>query len=385
MNKKPKLCVIINLALSLTLFRKQWVFWNENGYEVHCIAGPGEDHHETIRNMGVKMHVVYMERYPSPLKDLVSLIKLWWVLLWNRFDLIHISTPKASFLGVIASRLSFHNRIIYLVRGRAYENMTGIKRKMMNACEWLTCHLSTVVMPICHELGEILVKEKLCSPKKIVVVGSGSSAGVSLEKFSRTEENMKEGLVIREQFGIKPADLVILFVGWLRRDKGVNELIHAFKELCKIYPKLHLFFQGEFEYSDPLDEDVLNYIESNPRVHRRAWSPHPASAYCAADMVAFPSYREGFGNVAMEASAMELPVVASDIMGCRESVKNGITGLLVPKGDAVALEGALKGLIDDPQLRDRLGQAGRHRVEKEFRQEIVWQGHLDKFMWLIKN
>lgn len=382
---KPRLCVIVNPSFALTLLRKQFSFWTESGFEVHCITGPGSEEHENARKRGLKTHVVPMERYPSPLKDTISLICLWWFLLWNRFDLIHVSTPKASFLGALAARLSGHKKILYLLRGRPYEHMTGWRRKIMNACEWLTCHLAYRVMPICHELGQVVANEGLCPACKIHVIGSGSSAGVDLSRFTRTEQNIAVGRDIRKQFNISRDDLVILFVGWLRKDKGTNELVHAFEPLAKEYPNLHLLLLGNPEPSDPLEPDVTECIEKHPHIHHLPWRVEPAGIYAAADIVAFPSYREGFGNVPMEASAMELPVVASNIMGCRESVKDGVTGLLVPCADAQALKDALKKLIDEPDLRRELARNGRDRVQREFRRELVWQGHLELFRELLEK
>jgi len=366
------------------LYRKQLLYLLERGFDVHAIAGPGPEH-DIVREMGVKTYVVPMERNPSPIKDLISLARLWWVLLWNRFDIIHVSTPKASFLGALASWLSGHRRLIYTLRGRPYEHMTGWRRRLMNGCEWLTCHLACRVVPICYELGQVVVEEGLCPAHKICVIGSGSSAGVDLSRFTRTEENIHIGQNIRRQFGIAVDDLVILFVGRIRRDKGTNELVTAFESLAEEYLNLHLLLLGKYEHSDPLEDSVVSLIESHPRIHHLPWRLEPAPIYTAADIVAFPSYREGFGAVAMEASAMELPVVASDIMGCREAVKNGLTGLLVPRADVQALKDALKKLIDAPELRRELARNGRNRVEREFRQELIWQGILEQYHSLLVN
>lgn len=382
--RRKRLCVIINLAFGFSMLRKEWKYYMEHGFDVLGISGPGPEHHKIVQEMGMKIHVVPIERYPSPLKDFISLIHLWWFLLWHRFDIVHVSTPKAGLLGALAARLSGHSRLIYVVRGRAYENMTGLRRKLMSFFEWFTCLLARRVIPICHKLSEVIVKEGLCSARKIRVIGSGSSRGVDLEQYTLTEEAIAAGKSVRRGLGISEDGLVILSVGWLRRDKGINELISAFDSLAEQYPNIHLILLGNYELTDPLEPEVVFSIGNHLRIHHLPWRNEPVGVYAASDILAFPSYREGFGTVAIEASAMELPVVASDIMGCREAVKDGVSGLLFPMADAKALEKVLKRLIDEPSLRKELGQNGRNRVEKEFRNEIIYEGMLEQFHEILK-
>jgi len=380
-----RLCIIVTASVSLYgLYRSQWSYWIEQGFDVHGVAGPGPEH-EMVRQMGVTTHAIPMERNPSPFKDLLSLIHLWWFLLFNRFDIIHVSTPKASLLGALAARLSGHRRLVYTLRGRAYENMTGLRRKLMTTCEWIVCRLAARVIPICRELGQAVVQEGLCPPDKIHFIAKGSSNGVDLDRFAQTDQNVRAGREIRQQLGIADDDLVVLFVGWLRRDKGINELVQAFQKLSAPYPGLHLLLLGQYEASDPLQQQVVRSIENHPRIHHLHWRSEPAPVYAAADIVALPSYREGFGTVAIEAAAMELPVVATDIMGCREAVENGNTGLLAPPRDVEALAAALRRLIEDPALRVRLGRAGRRRAELSFRQELVWQGIAELYEQLLSS
>jgi len=382
--RRKRLCVIINLAFGFSMLRNEWKYYMEHGFDVLGISGPGPEHHKIVQEMGMKIHVVPIERYPSPLKDFISLIHLWWFLLWHRFDVVHVSTPKAGLLGALAARLSGHSRLIYVVRGRAYENMSGLRRKLMSFCEWFTCLLARRVIPICHELSEVIVKEGLCSVRKIHVIGSGSDRGVDLKQYTLTEEVIAGGKSVREELGIGNGELAILCVGWLRRDKGTNELIRAFNSLAEQYPNIHLILLGNYELTDPLEPEVISSIENHPRIHHLPWRNEPVRVYAASDILAFPSYREGFGAVAIEASAMELPVVASDIMGCREAVKDGVSGLLFPMANAKALEKVLKRLIDEPSLRKELGQNGRNRVEKEFRNTIIYKGMLEQFHEILK-
>lgn len=383
--KKPRLCIIVHPPIALTLLRKQWTFWQDHGFEVSCISGPSPEEHEKVRQMGVRTFVVPMERYPSPFKDIVSLARIWWLLLWHRFDIIHVSVLKSSLLGAVAAFLTGHRRIYYLVRGRTYENMTGCKRRLMNVFERVICRIATVVVPICHELGDVLVEEKLCKRSKIRVLKSGSSAGIDLSRFTRTPENIIQGKEIRTEYGILDSDIVILAVGWIRKDKGTNELITAYNRLSEEYPNLHLMLLGNYEPTDLPEKNVIEIIEKHPRIHHVKWRTEPVPVYATADILAFPSYREGFGNAAMEGSAMELPVVTSDIMGCREAVKNGVTGILTPLADADALYENLKKLIDNPDLRTKLAQGGRQRVEQEFKQELIWEATKDLFDELLEK
>jgi len=380
-----RLCIIVTASVSLYgLYRKQWLYWTKQGFDVHAIADAGPEH-KTVREMGVTTHSIPMVRNPSPLKDLVSLVRIWWFLLWHRFDIVHVSTPKAGFLGAIAARLSRHKRLIYTIHGRCYENMTGWRRKVISGCDWLSCHLAQCVMPVCHELGQAMVNEGLCPSHKIHVVGSGSCNGVDISQFTRTKENVANGQDIRRQFGIAEDDLVILFVGWLRREKGINELVNAFESLAKEYPKIHLLLLGNFEPSDPLEPGVVSSIKNHPRIHCLPWCWDPVPVYAAGDIFALPSYREGLPSVALEASAMELPVVATDIMGCREAVKDQVIGLLVPPADTKAIENGIKRLIEDPALRNKLGINGRDRVLREFRQEAIWAGILEQYQKLLSR
>jgi len=383
--RKRKICVVIGTAMVLnSLYKGQFKFLMDNGFEITGLAPKGIEH-EWLRNDGIKTKVILLKRLPSVFHDTLSVVQLTWFFLFNRFDIISISTPKAALVGAIASFITFHKNVIYTQRGRVYENTTGFKRFFYESIERFIFKVSKKIFCISHELKDEFVLKKYCSPNKIFVINSGSSNGVDLQIFTKNPVNIKEGSSIREKFGLKPEDILILYSGRLRKDKGINELVYAFLDLTKSYSNLYLLLQGRFEEIDPINSDVKREIENNRKVFTEPWSKLIDKYLAAADIFAFPSHREGFGNVAIEASAMELPVVGFNVTGCRESINNGISGILVEPISSNSLKNGLEQLIINPDLRKKLGENGRKWVEKEFDSKIIWDELLKVYNEMTKS
>ncbi|BEI22398.1 glycosyltransferase family 4 protein [Vibrio fluvialis] len=372
-----KLCVIITVSQNLySLYRKQFSYLKSKGYDITAIAAPGPEH-KLLRSQGIKTVEINMVKRPSPLLDLVSLFKLWKHFLFNRYDVVSVSTPKASLLGALAGYFSFHPNIIFTLRGRAYENEVGIKRKIYMQIDKLICSISKKVFCISKEIMNDCINSGIVSKEKIFVLGQGSSNGVDLSIFTRNDELSKKSNAIRQRLEIKESDIVLLYSGRLRNDKGIRELLDAFElinsEDCK------LIIQGEFDNTDPLPHVYRKKIESNERIYLEGWSFNVETYFSCADIFVFPSYREGFGNVAIEASAMELPVVAFDVVGCRESVVHNSTGVLVKARSVNDLALGIEQLIHDEQLRSTFGKNGRARIEKYFDSYVIWDSLHDVY------
>ena len=368
-----KLCVIITVSQNLySLYRDQFKYLQSKGFEITAIASPGPEH-ELLRKQGIRTVEIPMRKRPSPLFDLYSLFRLWLHLLTNRYNIVSVSTPKASLLGTLAGKLSFHKNLIFTLRGRAYENEIGIKLKFYQFIDRFICFSSSKVFCISKELREDFVNNRYVEPEKILVIGEGSSNGVDLSRFTKSPALAKKANEVRSFFNIAPDDKVLLYSGRLRTDKGINELVSAFELLLEI-PNLHLIIQGAMDDTDPLNENTLRIIDDNPRIHLASWAYDVEKYFQCADIFVFPSYREGFGNVAIEASAMELPVVSFDVIGCRESVRHNETGMLVKPKSSIELANAIKLLLNDHNLATRLGKQGRLRVEEHFDSKLIWEG-----------
>lgn len=379
------ICIITTSPVSLYALHKGFYpYLISKEYKVTCLAGPGEGYHQLVQQQGVTSVVMPLVREPSPLKDLLCLFRLWWFFLWNRFDIIHASTPKAMLLGMLAAFFSGHRHRVVTVRGRVYENYSGFKRRFFCLFDVIGCMLANRVIPICREMGDSLVASG-CALDKIAFIGA-SSNGVDSNRFQRTTDNFERGKDLQREFGIHDAAFIVLAVGRVRREKGINELVEAFSLLHSPAGKeLNLVLVGPYENIDPLDDRTRQEIDTNPRIHAIGNQIDVVPWYAIADIVAFPSYREGFGNVSIEAAAMELPVVASDIMGCREGVENSVTGFLTPPMQVSPLAQALQILIDDTQLRLKMGKAGREKVLREFRQECIWEKLLALYNSLLRR
>lgn len=313
-----------------------------------------------------------MSRQPSPLTDVISLVRLTRLLRQETPDIVHATTPKAGLLGTMAARAAGIPSVVLSLFGLPQMTRSGWQKALLDLLSRTSCRLADLVWCDSPSMRRHVIREKLCPPRKVVVLGQGSVNGIdALGRFSPAQYGEGTRERIRHSYGIPTDALVLGFVGRIVCDKGLRELIQAWRGLRERFPLLHLLPVGIFEPQDPLPPADEALLRSDPRVHLAGWRTDIPEHLTAMDLFANPSYREGFGVANLEASAMGLPVVATTIPGCVDSVQNGITGTLVPPREALALEETLAAYLLDPSLRRKHGQAGRARVLAHFRPETL--------------
>ena len=326
----------------------------EAGFRVTLVSSPGELLTRTAAQEGVEAVAIPMQREISPLADLVSLLRLCWLLFRLNPEMTEFSTPKAGLLGSIASMLCRVPARIYFLRGLKLETCTGLKRRLLLAAERIAAACSHSVLCNSDSLRNEAIALGLAPESKLCLLGSGSSNGVDVERFSPGPSTL------RARLGLPPEAQVVGFVGRLTRDKGLPELIEAFDAILAARPSTHLLLVGWFDAAeDALDGTLRARIESNPRIHMTGFVSDTAPYYRAMDVMVLPTWREGFPNVVLEAAATGIPVVTTLSTGSRDAVIPEVTGLLIPPGYPVAIQESVLKLLGNPERSRRMGQAAR--------------------------
>lgn len=368
--RRLRLCVIVTVDITLlNLCRGRFEYLTAHGFDITAVCAP-TPHAAELERRGIRLVTAPLTRSITPLRDLVALWRLYRFLRRERFDIVEVSTPKAALVGSMAARLAHVPCLIHFLRGLVYEHGGRVHQSLLKASQTIPCILAHEVISVSQSTADQAVRDRVCAARKIRVLGHGSSNGVDLDRFKPATPDERRR--VREAHGI-PADAVVAgFVGRMTRDKGIHELVGAFQVVAGRRSDVHLLIVGKYEDRDRPSKEVVDLIASHERIHHVGWQESTAAFLGAMDMLVLPTYREGFGTVLLEAAAMGLPIVVSDIVGCRDAVQATRTALLVPPRDTKALVRVWARLAGDEALRARLGAAGRRYVESYFAQEKVW-------------
>ena len=362
----------VTVSRSLGFFRLFSSDLQDKGYEVISLSSPGPEL-EAHQSVGRKTIQVPMERRMSPFKDLVSLFRLIRAFMKERPYVVHSMTPKVGMLCMLAAWLTRVPRRVHTFTGLVWPTATGMSRKILMMTDWITCACATHVIPEGKGVMDDLQTHITKKPMK--VLGYGNVRGVDMERFSLRPEIIESSAKIR-----KDGVFTFLFVGRIVRDKGINELVNAFQRLNLEFPDTRLLLVGAYEEKlDPISEEAHRVINENPKIQHVGVKRDDdlVAYYAASDCFVFPSYREGFPNTVMEAGAMGLPCIVTDINGSREIIIDGKNGVIIPSKDEDALYQAMRDmLLEDDRYKEYKINA-RPLIESRFEKGFVKQCLLD--------
>ena len=356
------------IARSLEDFCKDILRELAEKYEVIGLSSPDPELEIVEKREGVRTIAVPMERHISPYKDLVSLVKLIKVFKSEKPDMVHSMTPKAGMLCMIAAWITRVPIRVHTFTGLVFPTSTGLKRKVLMATDWLTCACATHIIPEGEGVKSDLLSNGI-TKKPIKVLGYGNVKGVDMDYFSRSKEVLAAAEKIRE------ADkFTFLFIGRVVRDKGIDELVLAFSKLYSCNPNIRLLLVGQYENDlDPISSEAQEAIEKNIDIIAvgKKTGIDLLAYYAASDCFVFPSYREGFPNTVLEAGAMGLPSIVTDINGSREIIVEGENGVIIPSHDSNALFDSMLNMMKDKDARERMAGNARRMIASRYEQGFV--------------
>jgi glycosyltransferase involved in cell wall biosynthesis len=380
-NPRPgvRLVSLTTSAMSgLWLQAGQLSFLRENGIDVIAVASPGPQLRQLATRDKITVFAVPMSREMSPIADFVSLVRLWRLFRILKPEIVNAGTPKAGLLGMIAAYLAGVPVRVYTQRGLRLETCSGWRLRLLTMTERLACFCADRVLFVSPSLRATCLERKLVHEAKALVIGSGSSNGVNAERII-SRRNAVEVRNIAARYGIAPGAPVVGFVGRLTRDKGVRELAAAFALIRHAHPGVRLLVVGDFEDGDPVAAETISALKSDPDVSITGFVNDASPYYHVMSVLAFPSHREGFPNVPLEAACAGLPTVGFAATGVVDAIQHGVTGTVVTLGDVAALASAIITYLADDTLRQRHGTAAKERALRDFPSSRIWMGLLDLY------
>lgn len=381
-----KIIRAVTVSMSVDFFAPMVRDLQRKGYEVVSVSSAGPEL-DGLRQMDVKVLEVEMERRMSLLKDIKSLFQLIRVFSMERPDMVHSMTPKAGLLCMMAAWITRVPRRVHTFTGLVFPTSTGIKRRILMFTDWLTCACATHIIPEGEGVKRDLLDNGITG-KSLKVLGYGNVRGVDLARWDNRRDDIQvHAKEICSQLRLQDK-FVFLFVGRLVGDKGINELVEAFSQLNKDYPGTRLMLVGRYEDElDPIKDESKDIIKNSPAILELGpkYEDELVAYYAAADCFVFPSYREGFPNTVLEAGAMGLPSIVTDINGSREIVTSGENGIVIPSKSVPALLSSMRQMIENKEEAVVMGERARTIVASRYEQGFVRKCLYDFYDEILKQ
>ncbi len=371
--KRPKLIWVSTVPTSLNTFCRGLFIELSHDYEVVAVSSPGDELLEIAQRERVKVIAVPMERHISLWKDLRSLLLLAKVFRQERPTMVHSITPKAGLLAMLAARIAHVPVRIHTFTGLVFPTAQGLMKQLLMRTDRITCACATHVIAEGQGVRNDLIDYGI-TRKDVRVLGHGNVRGIDLEYYSRSQDVMRQAIGIRKSLKILGKSFTFVFVGRIVKDKGMRELIAAFHLLYNRYPNVYLILVGKEEPKlDPLPRETRESVSFNSHIHAVGMQEDVRPWYAAADALVFPSYREGFPNVVLEAGAMGLPSIVTDINGAREIILRGKNGMVIPPKNEQTLLEAMIEMIEHPDKTQAWAANARPMIASRYEQGYVRQ------------
>ena len=374
MPQKRKIIRATTIPLSLDIFCKDMLKELSSQYDILAVSSPGEELDRVAAREGVAIAKVAMQRHIAPFHDFISLLKL--IRLFHREKpwIVHSMTPKAGLLCMIAAKLCRVPHRIHTFTGLIWPTASGLKRKILIATDKLLCSCATIIIPEGNGVKQDLLSARITS-KPLNVLANGNVRGIDLNHYRRSDEVVQQAKILR-----KDNTITYIFIGRLVADKGITELVNAFVKLNQLHDNTRLLLVGPKEQErSPLPSHNMQTIESHKSIEAVGMQHDIRPWLAAADVFVFPSYREGFPNVVIEAGAMGLPSIVTDINGSNEIIIEGKNGLIIPSHDSDSLFNSMLRLYSDSSLRQSLSRNARNLIADRFDCHLVRKALYDLY------
>jgi len=377
MKMKTKLIIATSVPGSLASLLKGQPKYLSKSYDVTLISSPGKEINNIKQYENVPVKSFKMSRQITLLEDLITLIKLTIYFSKTRPKIVHSYTPKAGLLVMFASYLSGVPHRFHSVVAMPLMEAIGFKKILLILTERITYLFSTKLF--CNSKILRLYMANNLTNRPITVIWNGSMNGIDT-KYYKNNLSPKKMANIRKKVDLTENNFIIMFVGRIVKDKGIDELIEAFINVENIHPEARLLLIGDYEEKlDPISERSRNYIEKRNTIINTGFKKDIREYLSIANLFILPSYREGLPHSLLEASCYNIPLIASNINGCNEIIEDRETGILIPPKNVEALTNAICELIDDKYLCTYLSSNLRNSVKKRFSQKIFYKHLIDEY------
>lgn len=383
MRNKEKIIRVTTVASSLLILLRGQLRFMSDHYEIVGVSANKKQLLDVETQEGIRTNEIPLTRQITPFKDLVCTFKLYQFLRKEKPFIVHTHTPKAGTVGLLAAFLARVPHRLHTIAGLPLMVHSGPKRIILNLVEKFTYAMATKIYPNSKGLETFVIKNGFAKKEKLKVIAHGSSNGIDIDVFNPSLISPAQKDSIKVELGILSSDRVLIYVGRLVNDKGIHELIEAFDQVSKKNKNVKLLLVGDYERDlDPILRKTERIMQNHDQIIMTGFKKDVRPYFAIAEALLFPSYREGFPNVVMQAGAMGIPTIASNINGCNEIIIPNENGMLIPPKNVEALIKAIERLLSHNNFEPKVC---RELICSRYDKKLVWTELLREYQQLENN